>query len=381
MHDCGVSAHHTIILDLPLSLNPLNLARQRPVLDYDPDSRTRFGIFPRRRPDLVRWFETDACCIFHTANSWDEMPAKTSETSVSSPLVSAVNMLVCRHSSARLVYAAGNVPVPEPRRVHPVLNTMNQDGEDQSCLYYYRFDLQAPAADNPISHQWALSVITVEFPSVREDRAMGPARYVYGCGFPNNFSPGLSWTNKVHALLKFDVLTLVERGQANPPTSSGTGGFVDTRTVTEVFAQDLPDDPIQVFLMPANYYAQEPRFVPRKIGADEDDGWLLFYVYDEGQLHVDGSAPALSRSELWILDARNMRQVVTRVILPQRVPYGLHGHWFSEEQIQRQRPVRSTRSVPPALSVSHFLRRNELSRYTRSWWMRLRQSTLKYLGR
>ena len=381
MHDCGVSAQHTIILDLPLSLDPLNLAWQRPAIDYDPDSRSRFGVFPRRRPDLVRWFETDACCIFHTANSWDEMSAKASDASaVSPPLVSAVNMLVCRQSSARLVYATGNMRMPMPRPVRPGLTITNQDDEEYCCLYYYRFDLQAPVTDNTISHQWALSVITMEFPSVREDRAMGPARYVYGCGSRHSFIEGLARTSKVDALLKFDVLTLIERGLANPPTSSGTGGFVDTRTATEVFAQDLPGDPIQVFLMPGNCYAQEPRFVPRKTGVGEDEGWLLFYVYDEGQLDVDGSAPVLSQSELWILDARNMRQVVARVVLPQRVPYGLHGHWFSEEQIQRQRPVRSTRSVPPAPSVSHCSSRNGLSQHTRGWWMQLRQSMLKYLA-
>lgn len=72
MHDFGVSRYHTIILDLPLSLDPRQIARGKPVVSYDPFGRTRFGVFPRWQPEAVRWFETEPCCIFHTANSWDQ---------------------------------------------------------------------------------------------------------------------------------------------------------------------------------------------------------------------------------------------------------------------------------------------------------------------
>jgi hypothetical protein len=62
------------------------------------------------------------------------------------------------------------------------------------------------------------------------------------------------------------------------------------------------------------------------------------YVFDESQLLEDGSAPASARSELWIIDARSMQNVVARVYLPQQVPYGLHGTFFSRAQIAAQRP-------------------------------------------
>jgi len=41
MHDFGVSLRHTAIMDLPLSLDPRNLARNEPVISYDPSSRSR----------------------------------------------------------------------------------------------------------------------------------------------------------------------------------------------------------------------------------------------------------------------------------------------------------------------------------------------------
>jgi hypothetical protein len=100
--------------------------------------------------------------------------------------------------------------------------------------------------------------------------------------------------------------------------------------------------------MPKGWYAQEPRFVPRQNGRSEDDGWLLSYVFDEGQLDSHGECPPNAASELWIIDARNMKDVVAKVRLPQRVPYGLHGTWFDEQQIRDQRPIEKVRALPAA---------------------------------
>ena len=117
-------------------------------------------------------------------------------------------------------------------------------------------------------------------------------------------------------------------------------GCVDTRTIEQVHSSQDPNDPIQLFTLPKGWYAQEPRFIPRANSTSEDDGWLLTYVYDESQLDpFTGEAPPNTASELWIIDARNMKDIVARIHLPQRVPYGLHGNWFSEEMLASQRPV------------------------------------------
>ncbi|KAI7131616.1 carotenoid oxygenase, partial [Hortaea werneckii] len=71
MHDFGVSRSHTVIMDLPLSLDPMNQLKGLPPVAYDSSKPSRFGVFPRWNPENVTWFETDACCIFHTANTWD----------------------------------------------------------------------------------------------------------------------------------------------------------------------------------------------------------------------------------------------------------------------------------------------------------------------
>ncbi len=64
-------------------------------------------------------------------------------------------------------------------------------------------------------------------------------------------------------------------------------------------------------------YAGEAVFVPR--GKDEDDGWLVTYVFDE----------ATNKSEMLVVDARDFTaKPIARVLLPARVPFGFHGIWL-----------------------------------------------------
>lgn len=345
MHDFGVSKTHTVIMDLPLSLNPLNVAMNSAVVSYDPTARSRFGIFPRYRTEDVRWFETKACCVFHTANTWSAPMAKGSEGLESE----TVNMLVCRLTSASVIFSAGDIAAPQPVRALP----QNEQEEDQCRLYYYQFQLAQDPDDNKILHQWALSTIPFEFPSVRDNLSMSAAKYVYGCSCAGtSFGAALGKAAKINSLVKMDVEALIARGRKYPPPS--VIGSVDSRNMDEITASSDPDDPIKVFKLPKGWYGQEPQFVSRANGVREDDGWLLSYVFDEAQLASDGNCSGSARSELWIIDARSMRDVVAKIYLPQRIPYGLHGHWFSEVEITCQRPAERLRSMPsPPKQVSN----------------------------
>ena len=346
MHDFGVSSTHTIIMDLPLSLDPLNLAKNKPVVAYDPTCRSRFGVFPRHRPQDVHWFETNSCCIFHTANSWNSTDPRSMNGFQG---LEMVNMLACRLTSASLVFSAGDLAAPTPTHDIPA----DQQEEEQCRLYYYQFCLpqsfgnsdSISGNDNLIAHQWALSAIPFEFPSLRDSVSMSAAKYIYGCSVSDtSFGAALGRAVKINSLVKMDVETLIETGIRDPPLQ--ITGCVDTRDMSEVLGSQDPQDPIKVFKMPDGWYAQESRFVPRADGVSEDDGWILSYVFDESQLMEDEECKPNAKSELWIIDAKNMSDVVARVHLPQRVPYGLHGNWFSEEDIQGQRPVERLRTLP-----------------------------------
>lgn len=337
MHDFGVSNNHTVIMDLPLSLDPLNLATNKPVVAYDPAGRSRFGVFPRYQPEKIRWFETNPCCIFHTANTWEETFFNKATGDYQS---TAVNMLACRLTSASLVFSAGDIPLPAPA---PTRAFVSQE-EEQCRLYFYQFSLDH--SRNYIAHEFALSAIPFEFPSLRDDLSMSEARYIYGCSVSHgSFGAALGRAVKIDCLVKINVETLIRRGK-NDPAIARVTGCVDQRSMEDILKEVIPDDPIQVFKLPPGYYAQESRFVPRKDAASEDDGWILTYVFDESQLDHNGQCPAGAKSELWVISAIDMKTIVAKIMLPQRVPYGLHGNWFSEAQVQGQRPVDSIRCLP-----------------------------------
>ncbi|PYH91093.1 9-cis-epoxycarotenoid dioxygenase [Aspergillus ellipticus CBS 707.79] len=321
MHDFGVSRQHTVIIDLPLSLDPANLIRGKSVVEYDPCGQTRIGVFPRYLPELIRWYETSACVVMHTVNSWDEKFLDGMR----------INMLLCRMNSVAPLYHMGNLDVP---------NTVRQS-EPECRLYYYQFP-PCESEFSQISRQWALSAIPFEFPCMPPHLEMTQTRFVYGCSMRNgNFATSFVSSIKIDCLVKVDLQRLLAQAKADPPPQ--VDGCVDKRSVSEILESENDDDPIRIFAFPEGWYAQECSFVPRDDAKSEDDGWLVTFVFDESQLDQNGEVTYGSRSELWVIDATGMKDVVCRVILPQRVPYGMHGGWFSEKQILNQRDVNQVR--------------------------------------
>lgn len=72
-------------------------------------------------------------------------------------------------------------------------------------------------------------------------------------------------------------------------------------------------------------YGGEAVFVPHPDAKAEDDGWLVTFVYNTPE----------ETSELVVVSAQDITsEPIARVIIPQRVPYGFHGAWVSEEQLR-----------------------------------------------
>lgn len=406
MHDFGVSSTHSVIMDLPLSLDPLNLLKNRSVVEYDPSKPARFGVFPRHGPDLVNWFETDACCIFHTVNTWDNI--------VETGRIESVRMLACRLTSASTVFSAGNIagpksevmgqkrrpsflarydsdyatehllappeactddiesspctlsrqtslvqsePSSEPLDYHSDFQNHVDPDVDQCRLYYYEFDLSS----GRITSQYALAKIPFEFASTRFDVSMKRAKYVYGCSTTcASFGAALGKSAKIDIIVKVNVESLIAKGENQKANGllKPVDGCVDQRSLLQVLEDNDPQDDISIFQLPEGWFAQEPQFVARQTGQSEDDGFLLFYAFDEKQLNDQGDVSSdedvftRAKSELWVIDAKDMKTIIAQVKLPQRVPYGLHGSWFSADQIKKQRPFESIRSTASVLSAS-----------------------------
>ena len=337
MHDCAASRTHTVLLDLPLSLDPRNLLSGKPVISYSPSQPSRFAVFPRHAPDQVTWFEAPPCIIFHTAFAYDEY--YTTSQSFLSPSsqpqpqdVAAVNLVCCRLNSPRLVYSAGNLVLPASEAL-PL-------GAKEACeLYYYRFPFpSSPLAAPKPSHAFPLASIPFEFPTVPTSKVVGPSKYAYGCSVKHgNFDAALGGAAKIDCLVKANVDRLVRKGIERSERFAKEGIFeedqelaVDERSISEVLKDQTPrpdqafeeedgDVEIRIFELPPNQFAQEASFVPRQNQRGEDDGYLVFYVFDESQIDPTTEKPRDdATSELWVLDAWNMLDVVAKIQLPQR---------------------------------------------------------------
>ena len=93
-----------------------------------------------------------------------------------------------------------------------------------------------------------------------------------------------------------------------------------------IIKHDFNSGEQQIHQFEPGCYGGEAVFVPDPQGKIEEQGWLVTFVYDENT----------NISSLVILNAQDiMGQPVAKVILPQRVPYGFHGIWLSQENLEQ----------------------------------------------
>ena len=110
------------------------------------------------------------------------------------------------------------------------------------------------------------------------------------------------------------------------PTRYGYAGKMGQGSMYGVIKYDLHSGKSQSHEFGKARCGGEAVFVPR--GSGEDEGWLMTFVYDSNE----------DKSELVVVDAQNMTsEPVARVLIPQRVPYGFHGDWVSEEKLHKSR--------------------------------------------
>lgn len=72
MHDLIVTREHVVFMVCPATFRPENLTTNAPIR-WEPALGTKLGVMPRSGgSDDVRWFELDACYVFHPMNAWDD---------------------------------------------------------------------------------------------------------------------------------------------------------------------------------------------------------------------------------------------------------------------------------------------------------------------
>jgi carotenoid cleavage dioxygenase len=94
-------------------------------------------------------------------------------------------------------------------------------------------------------------------------------------------------------------------------------------TIDSILKHDVLSGEVQSFKVSEGVVPGEPFFVPSTDAGNEDDGYVLSYVYS-AQSHT---------SSLWIMDAHNLQNVIAKIELGVRVPQGFHGLWLPMEQL------------------------------------------------
>lgn len=269
MHDFAITEHYTIFMDLPLTFSVERAIKGGPVLAFERDLPARYGIMPRHgTSDDIKWFEMPAHYVYHTSNAYEDN--------------GDIVLYACRLNST-------NVLQPATLPKHRDGDVAGGAAEDsQAVMHRWRFNLQAGTYKEE-----QVDDIPSDFPRIDDARVGYGNRYSYNARFAKNADPG------------------------DPPAFEGITKY------------DLKTGRSEVHMHGKNRYGGEPVFVPRANGKDEDDGWVVTYVYDEDS----------GDSEMVVLDAKHISGApVARVIIPTRVPYGFHGAWVSNERIEGQTP-------------------------------------------
>ncbi len=257
MHDFAITEHYTIFLDLPLTFSAKRMQRGEPMLMFERDLPSRFGIIPRYGDNsTIRWFEAPACYISHTLNAYEDGEE--------------VVLVACRLSST--VLGLGEKP--------------DDPDADIPRLHQWRFNLSTGTVREEI-----LDDVPSEFPQINEQLLGRPTQYGYTA------RKAKAPTFLCDALIKYDF----SRGKS------------------------------QMHELGKGRYGGDAVFVPRPGAIAEDDGWLVSFVYDEGK----------ETSELVVMNAQDITaSPVAHVLIPERVPYGFHGAWISEEQLSSTLSIR-----------------------------------------
>ncbi|KAH9710190.1 Carotenoid 9,10(9',10')-cleavage dioxygenase 1 [Citrus sinensis] len=167
--------------------------------------------------------------------------------------------------------------------------------EAQMKWYEMRFNLKTGLAS-----QKRLSASAVDFPRVNECYTGRKQRYVYGTI--------LDSIAKVTGIIKFDLHAEPDEEKTKLEVGGNVRGIFD--------------------LGPGRF-GSEAVFVPREPGtsSEEDVGYLIFFSHDE----------KTGKSSVNVIDAKTMSADPVAVVeLPQRVPYGFHAFFVSEEQLEEQ---------------------------------------------
>lgn len=373
MHDMALTKRYAIFLYMPLFFRPKEMVVSGFPFIFDPEMPSKFALLPRDAADAseIVWFNLPAGMIFHVANAWDEEGKDGPKVHLYACSTSdyTLNELVSSNSTKGIHWSREDVSVTPknntpycltrkaeqnsadmgrfipgahggmgmstrgdatvdfaaiPRRqLHAmgdpaislraassksrdILNmsgeeTKSEEDRDTFALFHFTFDPATGLATQRRivdPKQEDCDAYLLEFPIINPRYAMRPNRYVYMATFCDGM--------KANGFVKCDL------------TKDEGGGWA-TMVVGKVEYGKQRFGGECVFVPPPGEEGGEEG------EGEEDEGWLITLVYDA----------RVRKSFLLVYDAGTM-EVVAEIDLKTRVPFGFHGLFLGEDDLQKQ---------------------------------------------
>ena len=282
MHDMAITERYVVFVDAPLFFRPEAMVKHGSLpFKYEGEQAMRLGVLDRYASsgEGVIWIDLEPGMCFHVANAWDEKER------------GRLVVYLCRFSDFSLDDFSTEIsPEAEPK--------------------LYRVDLEVGEGVR-VGVQSRMTELSGDFPTVPASRVGRPTKYAYLA-----LMKSVNSTPKFYGVAKVDLT-------ATPGSEQAVKGVVtygQGRWGGE--CSFVPRSHLSTISSTSNTGTNE------KEVQDEDDGYLCTFVYDD----------AKQESEFVVYDAKSMSEVpVGRVGMGCRVPYGFHGTWLTQEQLDAQK--------------------------------------------
>ncbi|TAE58625.1 MAG: 9-cis-epoxycarotenoid dioxygenase [Nostocales cyanobacterium] len=233
MHDFAITENYTIIMDLPLTFSGERVQRGEPMMMFEGDRPSRFGIIPRHGDNgNIRWFETPSCYIFHTMNAYEEGEE--------------VILIACRMSSTNVSMGS----------------SLTDPTADIPFLHRWRFNLRTGAVTEE-----QLDTVPAEFPRINENYTGRKTQYGYAGKIAEsslplftgvikyNFSNGTTQTHEFGKGRYGGETVFAPRKNAVSEDDGWLTTFVydentETSELVVINAQDITSEPVAKVIIP-----------------------------------------------------------------------------------------------------------------------------------
>ncbi|KAK3131707.1 hypothetical protein QOZ80_6AG0510210 [Eleusine coracana subsp. coracana] len=283
IHDIGVTRQYNIIMDYPLKFGILRTLLQKPFIENDMNGKSRIGVMPRfGNAESIIWFNVENHCSYHLFNCFEEgneVVVRGCRT-IGSVIPSSRH----RADKSKSYGRAFLQPDRDSNDFDPSI-----DGTLFSRPYEWRLSLK-----NGTTNEGYITSekVAMDFPAINDKFIGVRNKYGYAQVVDSLASckTGLFKYNMI-AKLHFDVQDKENR---------------------ELIL-------VEYHVLEEKHFCSGVQFVAKENGIDEDDGWVVTYVHNEGT----------DTSQVYIIDAKRFsEEPVAKVTLTQRVPYGFHGNFF-----------------------------------------------------